>query len=414
MSADTNLDTNSSNSGAIPIIDLSNTDPSAVVKQIANACTKTGAFQVINHGVCTSLIEEFQRQHISFFKLPHFPLKSLLYRFAGNARGYLDHDFTKQRRDWKECLDIGIPGSRDWNLKDDDIRNSCLDGFNRFPTEIELPEFRSTVIKYFQALEDLSHRISVLMVKGLGVEMSVSDGIDGTEKSLLSMLKEEHSSYLRLARYPPRSEIVDEEQVEAENDEKSEHYGTNAHSDVGWLTIFLDDPTCFTQQVRMPGSEDDWITVKPAPQSFTILTGDMVNLWSNKKYASACYRMLLDPNKHQHSALYFYNPGYNTIVSPCMELTEADTSEFVPCSYGYYRAVRYAEDLAQLGREISVLDYEVKSDSKHPEKQERFLKNADMNEPFNVQNYRKWIQSKKEDIVLPLTTLKTGLRGVIK
>lgn len=388
----------------VPVIDLSDINQSAVIEQIASACTKKGAFQVINHGVCASLIGDFQRQHTSFFELPHFPSKALLYRFAGNSRGYLDHDFTKQHRDWKECLDIGIPGSRDWTINDSDSHNSCLDGFNSFPTDKEVPGFRATTIKYFQAMEDLSHRISVLMMKGLGVETSVSDGVDGTEKSVLSMLKDEHSSYMRLTHYPPRSEIIDNEEVTIEQTEKPKYFGNNAHSDPGWLTVLLDDTKCLTHQVLRPGSEDEWMTIRPADQSFLILTGDMVNLWSNETYISACYRVLLDSIKHQYSTRFFYNPGYSTIISPCKELESRDGGKFLPCSYGYFRAVRYAEDLAHFGREISVSDYKVGSDSKHPEIQERFLRNADMNQPFNVQNYRKWIHSKEDNLVIPLTS----------
>eukprot|EP00586_Coscinodiscus_wailesii_P007369 CAMPEP_0172491274 /NCGR_PEP_ID=MMETSP1066-20121228/22009_1 /TAXON_ID=671091 /ORGANISM="Coscinodiscus wailesii, Strain CCMP2513" /LENGTH=401 /DNA_ID=CAMNT_0013260221 /DNA_START=73 /DNA_END=1278 /DNA_ORIENTATION=- len=398
--SDTKEDVASTSDKVVPVIDLGNSDESVIVKQIATACAETGAFQVINHGICASLINDHERQRLAFFELPHFPSKSLLYRYAGNARGYMDHDFTKQRRDWKECLDIGIPGSRDWNLADDDERNACLDGFNRFPSDQEIAGFRSITIKYFQAVEDLCYRISVLMVKGLGVETTISDGVDGTEKSLLSMLKEENSSYLRLNHYPPRCLTVDKKEDVGKGDEKHEYYGIHPHSDSGFLTLLAQDPNCLTHEVSRPGGEDDWVAVQPAPQSFTILTGDMVMLWSNKKYISAWHRVLTHPVKHRYSTLFFYNPGYNTTVSPCKELTDSDGAEYVPCSYGYFRAVKYAGDLADLGREIFVWDYEVGSDSKHPETQKRFLEGADLTKPFNVQNYRKWIQSKEEDTTL--------------
>jgi len=384
----------------IPVIDLSDGDESAVIEKIATACMKTGAFQVINHGIPASLINDFQRQHRSFFELPHFPSKSLLYRYARNARGYLDHDFTKQLRDWKECLDIGIPGSRDWDLDDDDERNSCLDGFNRFPSESELPGFRSTMVKYFGAVEDLSHRVSELMVKGVEVDTNNSCGVesvDGTGASLLSMLKEDHASYMRINHYPPRPESAEEDEAATMGVEKSKYYGIHPHSDSGWLTLLLQDPECLTHEVAKPNKDPvwkDWVPVHPAPHSFTIMIGDMAMLWSNKKYVSAWHRVLSHPIKHRYSTLFFYNPGYNSIISPCKQLNDADGAKYMPCAYGYFRAVKYAGDLADLGREIFVTDYEVGSESKHPKRQARFLQNADMSQPFNVQNYRSWIQKR--------------------
>eukprot|EP00586_Coscinodiscus_wailesii_P022655 CAMPEP_0172520166 /NCGR_PEP_ID=MMETSP1066-20121228/291842_1 /TAXON_ID=671091 /ORGANISM="Coscinodiscus wailesii, Strain CCMP2513" /LENGTH=403 /DNA_ID=CAMNT_0013302877 /DNA_START=46 /DNA_END=1257 /DNA_ORIENTATION=- len=397
---DSKQDGTTSGETVIPVIDLSNTDESAVLQQLAAACAKTGSFQVINHGVSDSVISDYQHQHLSFFNLPHFPSKALLYRFAGNSRGYLDHDFTKQRRDWKECLDIGMPGSRDWSLKDDDICNSCLDGYNYFPNERELPGFRSASIKYFEAMEDLAQRIAVLMIKSLGLETSVTDGMDGTENDLLSMLKEEHSSALRMNHYPPRCENMDAEEAATKGGEKLEYFGFHPHTDSGWLTILLQDPECLTHQVFRPGSDEKWVTVRPAPQSFTILTGDMFMLWSNKSFISAWPRVLTDPVKHRYSTQFCYNPGYKTMITPCKPLVDADGAKYVSCAYGYFRAVKAAGDLADLGVEINVRDYEVGSDSEHPEKQKRFLQNADLTEPFNVQNYRKWIQSNEKDTTL--------------
>ena len=70
---------------------------------------------MINHGIPPTKIDAFQNAMKSFFALP-YDTKLRLKRNANNARGYFDDELTKRKRDWKEALDVGVPGSRDWNL----------------------------------------------------------------------------------------------------------------------------------------------------------------------------------------------------------------------------------------------------------------------------------------------------------
>ena len=95
--------------------------------------------------------------------------KHVLRRSGNNARGFFDDELTKRRRDWKEALDFGVPGSRDWSLPDDDSANACLDGFNLFPKVSEAPRFRSVMREYFEELTALSERLAASMAQGLGM-----------------------------------------------------------------------------------------------------------------------------------------------------------------------------------------------------------------------------------------------------
>ena len=154
----------------VPIIDLMHTDHDTIVQQIATACGKIGFFHVINHGISIDLIQDFRYQCQQYFT--QFPNKHQYRRNEHNSRGYFDNEYTKQRLDWKYALDVGVPGSRNWDIQpDNDIRNHCLDGYNQLPTNdddaTELPNFRSTVVSYFEACANLSHRIATLMTEGM-------------------------------------------------------------------------------------------------------------------------------------------------------------------------------------------------------------------------------------------------------
>ena len=164
---------------SVPIIDMAGYSkasaaaaeppPSALVNEVALACEQWGFFQVVNHGLDAELRSRAEDQQRAFFALPR-DAKEALRRTADNSRGWYDDELTKQRRDWKEGLDFGsTPHWPRWLPDDDDASNGTLDGFNRFPSESLLPEFRPTMRSYFDGLCEVAARLTTLFSLGLGM-----------------------------------------------------------------------------------------------------------------------------------------------------------------------------------------------------------------------------------------------------
>jgi len=389
----------------VPIIDMSQPDKSKLILQIANACSTWGFFQLTSHGIPDELLQSFQTQMKVFFDLP-IDIKKKLKRNECNARGFFDDELTKRRRDWKEALDCGVPGSRDWSCADDDDVNACLDGLNQFPSVEDAPYFRSVVVEYFEACAELSDRIAILMAQGLGVDTENSASSDD---DLLQNLRKQHTSYLRMNYYPPCPLGKEDEKKEEDNPPP---LGISPHRDAGFLTVLLQDDDCHSLQVEDRNSHENqnetkWVTVKPVPGALTINTGDMAMIWSNGKYQAPLHRVLTDASKKRYSAPFFYNPGYSAHISPLPHLTsdKKDVGQHMscvyhPCVWGYFRAVRFAGDLTDLGVEIQTSDFLVhpkndndedvtkKMKSNHLEKQAAFVKEADFQKPFSVERYR--------------------------
>lgn len=371
----------------VPVIDLSNSNEKVIEQQIAAACSSPGFFQVTNHGVSSEIIEDFRLQSKRFFNLNH-QTKVQLKRDAGNARGFFDDELTKQRRDWKECIDIGVPGSRDWSKPDDCPQNACLDGFNRLPTNNENnsdeigsleTDYRKAVVNYFDACSDLSHRLAVLMARGLGR--------DETDPFLVDMQKR-HTSYLRSNYYPPC--------MEGTVDNVGKPLGISPHYDAGFLTVLLQDDDCHSLQVLssnalQEGGEQQWVTVQPVPGAFTINTGDMAQVWSNDRYKAPLHRVLTNESKARYSAPFFYNPGYSWLVDPIVE--EGSLPHYHPVSWGYFRALRFAGDLTDLGVEIQVKQFHIGQEaaSNHLSHQNHFLRHGMADRPFDVEEYKRLI-----------------------
>jgi len=350
----------------VPTIDLGIASDDEVAEKVSSACREFGFFQIVNHGISSELIDSYLESCQEFFALP-LEVKLQWKRNEGNARGFFNDELTQQKRDWKECLDVGVPGSRDWSVADDSPENKCLDGWNQFPSEDVLPNFRRILSKYFDELSVLADRIAIIMAKGLGQDEN---------SPIIQGLRGNHSSYLRANYYPLCNEQAED---------GSTPLGISPHRDAGFLTILLQDADCHSLQVL---KNDSWVTIHPAGKySFTINTGDMAEVWSDGRYKAPLHRVLSNENKKRYSTPFFYNPSYETVVKPFRDHEAGGIPKFNDILWGYFRAVRFAGDLTDLGVEIQVSHFLKEADSAHQRKQEVFAKEVDFTVPFNVEKY---------------------------
>jgi isopenicillin N synthase-like dioxygenase len=235
-----------------------------------------------------------------------------------------------------------------------------------------MPDLRKILIEYFEECAVLSDRIARLMAQGLGMPVECY-------QDFLRELKDSHSSYLRLNYYPTCS---DEEKKEEGT------LGISPHRDAGFLTVLYQDYDCHSLQMW---HKNEWITIHPLPNSLTINTGDMAMLFSNGRYHAPLHRVLTNDSQKRYSAPFFYNPGYHQWINSGFGDTEP--RKYHPCLFGYFRAVRFAGDLTDLGVEIQTSDYEIDEEtgeeSHHLAKQKVFAKTEGIfSQAFSVESYR--------------------------
>ena len=116
------------------------------IDEVRRACSEWGFFQCRNHGIDEETIAAFDSECRAFFGLP-LSVKRPIKRTEHNSRGWFDDELTKQKRDWKECIDIGQPG---W---------SKVDGENQWPDPRAAPRFRPAMERYYAACLDLSRML---------------------------------------------------------------------------------------------------------------------------------------------------------------------------------------------------------------------------------------------------------------
>jgi hypothetical protein len=100
----------------------------------------------------------------------------------------------------------------------------------------------------------------------------------------------------------------------------------------------------------------------------------------------------------RYSAPFFYNPAYDSFVLPVV-LEKSESPKYHGILWGYFRAVRFAGDLTDLGAEIQVDDYKRESTSSqllsshHLERQRVFSQEDWSSRPFSVDRYRELLQA---------------------
>ncbi|CAI8617656.1 unnamed protein product [Vicia faba] len=274
----------------LPVIDLSkllSQDINLKEPELHNlhyACKEWGFFQLINHGVSSSLMEHVKMGVKEFYNLP-FEEKRKFSQREGEVEGY-GQAFVmseEQKLDWADMFFmITLPPH---------LRKPHL-----FP-KLPLP-FRDHLETYSTVLKNLAIKIIDFMANALNVDTKEIRELFG-----------EASQSTRINYYPPcpQPELVT---------------GLNSHSDGGGLTILLQGNEVEGLQIKKDGF---WIPVKPLPNAFIINLGDMLEMITNGIYRSIDHRATVNLKMERFSIATFYSPGKEGTVCPAPSLVTPNT-----------------------------------------------------------------------------------------
>ncbi|KAK7260560.1 hypothetical protein RIF29_26709 [Crotalaria pallida] len=273
----------------IPVIDFSKLSSKDFMgpelEKLHYACKEWGFFQLINHGVSTSLVENVKTGVLEFVNLPYEEKKKFEQK-EGDVEGYGQVVVSDdQKLEWADMFFM--------HTRPQHMRKPHL-----FPN-IPLP-FRDYLETYTAELKNLASQIQDHVANALGIDSKEIREIFG-----------EGFQAVRFNHYPPcpQPELV---------------IGLNPHSDVGGITILLHvtDDDVEGLHLRKDGL---WIPVKPLPNSFTINIGDMIEIMTNGIYRSIEHRTVVNSKKERLSIATFYNPGYEAVIGPAPSLVTPES-----------------------------------------------------------------------------------------
>ena len=288
------------------------------------ACRNWGFFVLKDHDIDPKLIEAGLSATALFFQQP-LDEKNKIRRSAANCWGYNDAELTKNKRDWKEILDIG-PAVNEGPLK------------GATPQWPDVPGFRTTLSRLSDKMHQTALNIVDEIARSLGSHVDLAEAFGA------------HSSFLRLNYYPPCPDPASDMSSFLPD---SGELGISHHSDAGAVTVLIQD--------GMPGlqvyHDGRWIDVTSDRGTVLINIGDVVQVWSNDDYQAPLHRVLANSLAPRFSIPYFLNPAYTYNYAPL-----SGPPRYRSINWGEFRAQRSAGDYADLGSEIQISDFSIGED----------------------------------------------------
>ncbi|KAI1322832.1 oxidoreductase [Xylariaceae sp. FL0255] len=278
----------------IPIIDLGlyeSPDETSRLEQVANirrACREYGFFHLRNHGVPLEMQDEIVAMTKQLFNLPQQIKDDMSLALSQRSRGY--SPIGNQQLDPE-----GLPDLKESYYITKDFPGSG----NMYPPSENLPAFRKTADKYYDAMIQLSQRLFRLLAASLPVDPDYFDGYSGVNRSAKSWT----GSTLRLVHYPQRSQEVSERQM-----------ACGSHTDFGSITLLLQDAISGLE--IKPPKQSDWVAVPPIRDVYVVNIGDLMQKWTNGEYVSAVHRVSHDQNVDRYSVPFFFNGNYDYVIKP--------------------------------------------------------------------------------------------------
>ena len=244
------------------------------------------------------------------------------------------------RSDLKEVLDYGVNPRPDRSGTIDGDR-ALFTGVNQWPNALRT--FRPTLLAYFTDCERVAFRLLAALCVAL----------DLPRDCLAPYFQRDHTSFPRL-NYYPLADLLDQPDIlstPALGDQALHH-----HTDAGALTLLLRDAVGGLQ-VQTP---DSWIDIEPVADALVVNVGDMMQVWSNDRFTAALHRARPVTIRPRYSIPFFFNPNYDTDYAP-LPTPDSAAPRYRTINWGEFRRARADGDYADVGHEIQVADFRVRS-----------------------------------------------------
>ncbi|XP_056158728.1 flavanone 3-dioxygenase 3-like [Syzygium oleosum] len=249
----------------VPLIDLGGLwkDParrSAVVKDIAKACCRFGFFQIVNHGICQTVMDEALHAASSFFDLP-----------TQEKMKYMSNDVHKPVR-YATSLKDGIDKTQFWRVFLKHYAHPLERWMGQWPENP--PHYREKMGKFCAQARKVTVDLMEAIMEGLGLG-----------PLYLTSKMEAGMQVMAVNCYPP-----------CPNPEMA--LGQPPHYDHTCLTIVLQSSPGL--QIMDP-VDCTWKSVPKIPGALQVHVGDHLEALSNGLYKSVVHRAVLNSERTRFS-----------------------------------------------------------------------------------------------------------------
>ncbi|KAL2508819.1 1-aminocyclopropane-1-carboxylate oxidase-like protein 11 [Forsythia ovata] len=297
-----------STSSGIPIIDLSNVNSAdhrpTIVEQVREAANSWGFFQLINHCIPLSVLDEITAAIKAFHEQPQ-ELKAKYYVRQGQSGATYSSNFDlfkSKVATWHDYVSVWMSPQA--------------------PRIDQIPSiYRNELVEWDKNAAELGNIVGELLAEGLGLD---------SRKLKESSLLETRIFGGMFYPYCPQPDLT---------------VGLSDHTDPGVMTILLPN--------QVPGlqvkHEEEWVDVKPLPGALIINIGDFLQIVSNGEYKSVQHRVKANSRKEARiSIVHWFDVGNwdeSNHYGPLQELISPEK----PAQYRTFSKQEYVENFYSKG-----------------------------------------------------------------
>ncbi|MEM9223821.1 MAG: 2-oxoglutarate and iron-dependent oxygenase domain-containing protein [Pseudomonadota bacterium] len=269
----------------------------SVADQVGAACRGIGFFAITGHGVPAALRKAVFDASSAFFSLPEADKLAVVHGPQTGNRGYVPMEGEaldpSKPADLKEAYNIGL------DLAPDDPELVAGQKFRAPNLWPELPDFRQTMLAYFDAVWDLGRTLHRAFAVDLGLNPDYF--ADTLDRPL---------AILRLLHYPQRLEGG-----------RADQLGAGAHTDYGNVTLLATDAV---GGLEIRTRDGRWINAPTFQDAFVCNIGDCLMRWTNDVYVSTPHRVTNPLSCERYSVAFFLDPNPNAIIECLPTCTDAE------------------------------------------------------------------------------------------
>jgi isopenicillin N synthase-like dioxygenase len=312
----------------VPVIDLTPyregtpEGKALVAEQVGQACRDIGFIVISGHGISEDLIRKTYDLSDAFFSRPLAEKAKADRPAPDQVRGYsavggegLSYSLDEPTPpDLKESLSIGpvdVPAN-------DPYYTSEAAGAHFAPNvwPDEPSELKPVWMEYFRSVDALATDMMRIFALALNLDEHYFD------KTI-----DRNISMMRVLRYPKQTTAPLPGQLRA-----------GAHSDYGSMTILRKELSDGGLQVKNKAGE--WVNVPVVEGAFIVNIGDLMQQWTNDKWASTLHRVVNPPlesedNKDRLSIVFFHQPNYDAVIDCLPSCADAEhPAKYEPITSG--------------------------------------------------------------------------------
>ncbi|KAI9754981.1 MAG: succinate dehydrogenase complex, subunit B [Chaenotheca gracillima] len=265
----------------IPVLDLSLArDPAtkpAFLEELRHTLLEIGFLYIKNTGIDDELIEQVQKQGISFFDLPEEEKLRIEMKNAASFLGYsrLGGEITKNDVDWREQVDISTPHEL---RKPGAPLYHNLHGPNQWPSSELLPQFRGIIEAYLTSMSAVSTFFTSLVAEALGMPSTAFD----------KFFDKDQQHKLKIVKYPDISQL--NPLNGADGLSVTERQGVGPHKD-SMLTSYLLQAS-HHRGLQVQNAAGTWIDVPPIKGTLVVAIGQGLEALTSGVCTSTTHRVL--------------------------------------------------------------------------------------------------------------------------